>query len=456
MAGIGFELRKLMKGKSYSSLIVAYTYAGVISSGPWVLSIIAVLLIGVISLPVMVPADLVSRFQTVVTYLIAFSLMLTGFVQLSFTRYAADRIFDREHHRLLPNLNGLLLVVIAVSGLLSYPVALVAFPQQSLFFRLLFAATFVILCCVWVTAVLLSGLKDYKAILVNFFLGYGTALLLTFFMRHGNLEGLLLSFLAGQFILLLGMFRVVFRGYPSRLFIEFDFLKPRRMYRSLMMTGFLYNLGIWTDKLIFWFHPLTGSDVIGPLRASLVYDLPVFLAYLAIIPGMAVFLVRMETDFVEYYQRFYDAVREGGSLSYILEMKDEMVRVAREGIYDIIKIQAIATITVIVAGRQLLAWAGISEIHLPLLSIHVVSTGFQVVLLGILNIFFYLDKRGRVFFLTALFTVLNLAFTLISIRLGPYYYGYGFSLALILTISVGMGLLDTDFDRLEYETFMLQ
>ncbi|QOX80174.1 exopolysaccharide Pel transporter PelG [Trichlorobacter lovleyi] len=456
MAGIGFELRKLMKGDSYSSLLMAYAYAGIISSGPWILSIIAVLLIGVISLPVVIPALLVSKFQTVVTYLIAFSLILTGLVQLAFTRYSADRIFEKEHYRLLPNLNGLLLVVIVVSGVLSYPIGLLEFPQQSLFFRLLFAATFVVLCCVWVTAILLSGLKAYKAILINFALGYGSALLLAFLLRHGNLEGLLLAFLAGQFILLLGMFWVLFREYPSRVFIEFDFLGGGRMYRSLMLTGLFYNLGIWIDKFIFWFHPLTGSIVIGPLRASLVYDLPVFLAYLAIIPGMAVFLVRMETDFVEYYDRFYDAVREGGSLSYIREMKDEMVRVAREGLYDIIKIQAIATIVVIVAGRQLLLWARISEIHLPLLSVQVVATGFQVVLLGLLNVFFYLDKRNRVLLLTALFTVLNLAFTLISIRLGPFYYGYGFALALMMTIAVGMALLDNDLDKLEYETFMLQ
>lgn len=456
MAGIGFELRKLMKGESYSSLLLAYTYAGIISSGPWILSIIAMLLIGLISLPVVIPAALVAKFQTVVTWLIAFSLILTGLVQLSFTRYSADRIFEKRHHRLLPNLNGLLTLVIAVSGALSYPFAIWKFPEQSLHFRLLFASTFVTLCAVWVTAILLSGLKAYKAILANFAIGYGTSLGLVFLLRHANLEGLLISFLVGQFILLLGMFLVVFRGYPSRKFIEFDFIQPGRMYGSLALTGLFYNLGIWIDKLLFWLHPVTGGDVIGSLRASPVYDLPVFLAYLAIIPGMAVFLVRIETDFVEYYDRFYDAVREGGSLQHIREMKDEMVAVAREGLYDIIKIQAIATIIVIVAGRQLLDWAGISRIHLPLLSIQVVAAGFQVVLLGLLNIFFYLDRRNRVLLLTSLFTLLNLLLTFISIMLGPYFYGYGFAVALMITIAVGMYMMDQDLDRLEYETFMLQ
>jgi uncharacterized membrane protein len=456
MAGIGFELRKLMKGESYSSLIIAYAYAGIISSGPWILSIIAVLLIGFISLPVVIPALLVSKFQTVVTYLIAFSLVLTGVVQLSFTRYSSDRIFEKEHNRLLPNLNGLLLVSMLVSGIIAYPLALTIFPEQSLFFRLLFAATAVVLCSVWITAILLSGLKAYKAILYNFALGYGSSFLLSLLLRHGNLEGLLLAFLTGQFILLLGMQSVIFREYPSKTFIEFDCMGKGRMYRSLMLTGLFYNLGIWVDKFVFWFHPVTGSPVIGPLRASLVYDLPVFMAYLSIIPGMAVFLVRMETDFVEYYDRFYDAVREGGTLNHIQEMKDEMVRVAREGLYDIVKIQGITTIVVIVAGRQLLHFVGISEIHLPLLSIQVVATGFQVVLLGLLNVFFYLDRRKRVLLLTFLFATLNLIFTLISIRMGPYFYGYGFALALLVVLALGMALLDRDLNRLEYETFMLQ
>ena len=45
MAGIGFELRKLLKKQTYGGLIQAYAFAGVISSGPWVLSIIGIMLI---------------------------------------------------------------------------------------------------------------------------------------------------------------------------------------------------------------------------------------------------------------------------------------------------------------------------------------------------------------------------------------------------------------------------
>lgn len=456
MAGIGFELRKLLKRDSYFSLLQTYAYAGIISSGPWVLSIIAVLVIGIISVPFVIPAVLVSQFQTCITYLIALSLIYTGLVQLAFTRYSADRIFEQEHYRLLPNLNGLLLVITTSGGILAFPLALLLFPDQTLLFRLLFAATFVVLCCVWAAAILLSGLKAYKAILANFAIGYALALVLTLVLRHWKLDGLMLAFLAGQFVLLKGMLFVIFRGYPSRSFIEFDFLRRDRIHLSLALTGFFYNFGIWVDKFVFWYHPFTGSHVIGPLNGSEIYDLPIFLAYLSILPGMAVFLVRMETDFVEYYDKFYDAVREGGSLQYIREMKDEMVRMARIGIYDIIKIQAIATIVVFLAGRRLLEAAGIPLVYLPLLYIDVAGAGLQVVFLGIINIYFYLDRRGRALTLTALFAGLNLILSIASIFLGPYFYGYGFAGSLCISILVGMYLLDRDFDLLEYKTFMLQ
>ncbi|HKZ18096.1 MAG TPA: exopolysaccharide Pel transporter PelG [Geobacteraceae bacterium] len=456
MAGIGFELRKLMRKDSYLSLFQAYAYAGVISSGPWILSIIAVIFIGIVSVPVVAPPQLVSQFQTAVTYVIALSLILTGFVQLALTRYCADRIFEQEHYRLIPSLNGAIFIVTTVSGLLAFPLSILLFDGQSLFFRVLLATVFVVMCDVWIAAILLSGLKAYRAVLLNFAAGYGTAFLLSFLLRSWNLEGLMLAFLTGQFVLLIGMLLVVYRYYPSTQFLGFDFLKKGRIYHSLVLTGFFYNLGIWADKMVFWFHPYTGAKVIGPMRASEIYDLPIFLAYLAIVPGMAVFLARMETDFVEYYDKFYDAVREGGTLGHICEMKDEMVRMAREGIYDIVKIQSIAAIGVFLLGRQLLGLARIDELYLPLLYVDVAGASFQVVFLGIINVFFYLDRRKRVLSLVILFASLNFVLSVLSIIAGPFFYGYGFALSLVVSIFVGMILLDRDLRMLEYETFMLR
>jgi len=455
MAGIGFEIKKILRRESYLSIFTAYAYAGIIGSGPWILSILGVLLIGLMSVSLVVPHALITQFQITITHLMAMSLILTGFLQLGFTRYIADRLFEKNIDAILPNFIGSIFVTTLISGLVGMGLAMFAFPKMDSVFRILLIANFVVLCNIWIATIFLSGMKNYKEILVLFALGYSIAVFSAVVLHESELNGLLLGFLMGHFTLLVGMMILIIRSYPSDRFIEFDFLGKKRMFVSLIWTGFFFNLGVWIDKYIFWYTPSTGTSVIGPFNASLIYDLPIFLAYLSIIPGMAVFLVRMETDFVEYYQKFYDAVREGGTLDYIKEMRDEMVSTARQGIFEIIKIQSMAILVIFVAAPALLNFFGISQYYISLLYVDLVGAGLQVVFLGILNILFYLDKRIMAMVLTGLFAGLNLVFTLLSVYLGASWYGYGFAVSLLVCVIIGMYWLDRKMSILEYETFML-
>jgi uncharacterized membrane protein len=457
MAGIGFELRKLLRKQTYTGLLQAYAYAGIISSGPWVLSIIGILLIGVFSLGAIDSNASITQFQVTVTYLFLISLILTGLVQLSFTRYVADQLFLENNDAIMPNFNGLLLLSMSLSLLLALPAAAFLFPEQSALYRLLFAIGLTVMSAIWITTVFLTGMKHYHAIVLIYFLGYATTIGLALALRHvSGLEGLLLGFVIGHVLLLMGMVWLVYRNYNSDRFIAFDIWKPGAMYRSLMASGFLFNLGAWIDKIMFWYHPDTGQAVIGPLHASVIYDIPIFLAYLSVIPGMAVFLVRIETDFVEYYVKFYDAVREGATLDYIERMRNQMVYYVRRGLFDIAKIQAIAVLVTLVLGEAILRFLGISTLYLPLLYIDVIGAALQVVMLGILNVLFYLDQRRAVLTLTGLLPIFNLVFTALSLQLGANWFGYGFAFAMLLTVLLGLWILGRKLDDLEYLTFMLQ
>ena len=457
MAGIGFELRKLLVKRSYAGLLQAYTYAGIISSGPWVLSIVGIMLIGVLSFAIVVPNYLITQFQVTVTYLFLSSLVLTGIVQLSFTRFVADRIFAKDEASILPNFNGLLFVAINLSLLVALPVALFLFPEQSVLYRLLFAVGMAIMSAIWIATVFLTGMKQYKAIVVIFFFGYSATLILAVLFRYlFNMEGLLLGFVLGHFLLLVGMIWLIYKHHHSDRLIAFDIWAKGAMYKSLMVTGFFFNLGVWIDKLMFWYYPITSQAVIGPLRASVIYDIPIFLSYLTVIPGMAVFLVRIETDFVEYYMKFYDAVREGATLEFIERMRNHMVYYVQRGLFDIAKIQSITVLVVFLVGEQVLQWLGISTLYLPLLFIDVVGAGLQVVMLGILNVLFYLDQRRAVVWLTGTLLVTNVLFTALSLQLGPAWYGYGFALAMLVCVLAGTWFLSRKLESLEYETFMLR
>lgn len=457
MAGIGFELRKMLRRNTLVSLLQAYAYAGVIGSGPWVFSIVGILLIGIFSASVVTPSVLVTQFQTSVTYLVAGSLILTGLVQLAFTRFVSDRLFEKRRESILPNLHGLMLVVLAVSSLLGTLGLFTVLDKEGVLYRLLMLAGFTLMCAVWVLTVLLSGMKRYKAIVGLFAMAYTLIVVSALWMRPWGLEGLLGGFVLGNFVLLVGMWVLVVREFNTHgPLIAFNFADKRLIYPSLMAIGLLYNLGIWADKFIFWYFPPTSEPIIGALRASVIYDIPVFLAYLSIIPGMAVFLVRIETDFVEYYDKFYDAVRSGGSLEYIESMRDEMVYSIQQGLAEIGKIQTLAILVTFVAGPWLLSWLGISRLYLPLLHVQVIGAGLQVGLMAVLNVFFYLDQRRIVLLLCLQFVLLNIALTGFTLYAGAALYGYGFALSTLLTLCTGLYLLSQQLNRLEYETFMLQ
>jgi uncharacterized membrane protein len=457
MAGIGFELRRLLRKNTLIGLVEAYAYAGVIGSGPWLFSIVGILLVGFLSAPVVVPSFLVTQFQTSVTYLVASSLILTGLVQLTFTRFVSDRLFEKKKALVLPNLHGVLLLVVLVTGALGTLALFVLFPGLGIVYRLLMLAGFVLLSAVWILTILLSGMKRYRAIVLLYGLSYALVVLLALALRPYGLEGLLAGFVIGNLVLLAGMWMLVLRefGHEGAL-VDFAFARKELAYPTLMAIGCLYNLAVWIDKFIFWYFPPTSQPIVGALRASLIYDLPVFLSYLSIIPGMAIFLVRIETDFVEYYDKFYDAVRSGGSLEYIENMRDEMVYSIRQGLSEIAKIQTLAVLIAFVAGPTTLQNLGISQLFLPLFYVQVVGASLQVGLLAVFNVFFYLDQRRIVLALCIEFALLNIALTAVTLRLGASFYGYGFALAVLVTLCTGLALLSRQLGRLEYETFMLQ
>lgn len=454
MAGIGFELRKILAEDSYTATLRAYLYAGLISSGPWVLSIISVMLIGIISLGEQVPMPHVRQFLLTVTYLMATSLIVTGGLQLFFTRFISDRLFEKRHSRILPNLLGMLMLVSIASALLALLLLGLLF-DQPFSYRLLVLANFVVLCNLWLVLIFLSGMKAYRRILLVMLAGYALMVTSAYLLRFLEMDGLLLALLIGHSSLLFIFLYDILREYPAERLVAFDFLDRRQVFVSLLATGFCYNLGIWIDKFIFWYNPATSMAVIGPLRASIFYDLPIFLAYLSIIPGMAVFLVRIETDFAECYERLYAAIRDGETLQHIGQIKEQMTLSIRQGLLEICKVQGVTVVLLALLAPQLLEWLGISSYHLPLFYVDLIGVSIQLVFMALLNVFFYLDKRAIVLQLCVLFIVLNGLLTLFSQMLGPIFFGYGFTLSLLTCVLMGLQQLSRTLDDLEYETFML-
>lgn len=454
MAGVGFRLRRILREPSYFNIFRAYSYAGILSAGPWVISILGIVLLGLIKHLVTGSVLFISQFQVSLAYLISASLILVGLAQHCFTRYISDCLFRKRYQYVTPQFMSMLLVMSGLALVIALCVVPILFPKENLGYQVLMVCCFVVLTNIWLASSLLSGLRSYLSILAVFAVGYGITAVLGYALYPLGLNGLMLGFFIGQSVLLLGELLIICREYPSQSLMGFDQFKPGRVYLSLVGVSFFYNIGVWADKYLFWINPSTSHPVIGLLRASVIYDMPMFLAMITMIPGMAVFLFRIETDFVEHYEAYYQAIREGGTLSEILRKHTGLVSAAQQGLLDIAKVQVVIVLLVFLVGPDLIRWFGISKLYLHLFKIDVISASLLVLFMGMLNLLFYLDKRQQALWLCVLFLCANVLFTLLSFQLGVFYFGYGYLVALLISTFATMLLLNYDFNRLNVTTFM--
>lgn len=455
MAGIAFEVQRLMRRGGLLGKAEAYTYAAAVGSGPWVLSICALLLIGMLTGGKSTGSQFVDTFQVCVTYMMAASLVMTGALQLAFARFIADRLYSREANAILPNLLGALLVVMGTAGVVGSCVLGIWF-DGSLAYKQLLLAGVVTLCGIWIVMVFASAIKAYRQVLLSFLAGYGLTVGGALALEPFGIEGMLLGFALGQSLLLFLLLGMVANQYPSELPVSFAFLRKPRLMGSLMVAGLLYNGGIWIDKLVFWLDSGTGISVIGPLRASPIYDLPIFLSYLSLVPGMAVFLVRIELDFAGRCAAFIRTIEDGATLAQVLGAKASLVESIRRALVDVLLTQMVTAVVFIAFTAEILAVFGISPLYRALLWIDLVAVGLQMMVLIVLNVLFYLDEPRSAQKLCAIFAVSNLLFSWASLHAGPAFYGYGFASAGLLTAAIGLVELSRKLARLEYRTFMLQ
>jgi uncharacterized membrane protein len=469
MAGIGFELRRMLDKGTLAGTAEACLYASLVGSGPWVLSIVAILAISMIGTGTLSGQQQIAQFQVSVTYLMVGSLLLTSLLQLVFTRFIADRLYEGQSAAVLGNLFGALVLTMLTAaglGLLFWlgwggwsdwlgPVGNNG-RDVSLVYAALMTVALSILSGIWIVAIFASAIKAHRSVLRAFAVGYGMTVALSWLLHPLGLEGLLAGFVIGQACLLFQLLASVVRQYPGERMLSFGFLRQRHVYPSLILTGLLYTLGVWVDKFVFWADPLTGVALVGPLRSSPLYDIPTHIGYLSLIPGMAMFLMTIETDFADKCATFFNSARDGATLRAIRLAKADMVASICSGFIAIVKVQATTIVILLLLGDDLIDFFGISRLYRGQITICLLASGLQLLLLAILNVFFYLDARRHLLGLCALFAVCNAVFSWITLGLGPAAFGYGFTFALMVTVVVGGVLLVRKLEDITYRTFMLQ
>lgn len=445
MAGIGFKLQKLFQEDYYSSRLKAYTFSGLVTSGPW---LIVISVVGAIQwLAFQMPAlSLEERtlFMLSVSYAFIFSQILFSFQQLVVTRYVADLFYEKKAHEIFSVFTGMLKVTI-LAAVVAYSVFFVISPLSNQYKLVLFVL-FMTINVIWVMFLFLSAAKFYQAVAYSFLLGglisVGSVYSISRLMITPTSLQLLIGFTTGMIVTLFGLFFAMLRTFPLRSAVkEFSYFRYFDKYPDLFAIGVLYVLGIWVTNFIIWFGEgrmvIADSFVFNPY-----YDTAVFWSYLTIIPSQLLFVIAIETRFYERYRTFYGLVNYGGALHQIEKAKRTMATVLKNELIRLARSQGVVTLFALLMAGAFVRWVGAPEEVGQIFRMTTLAAFANAMILILTLLLLYFEDRRGALFVNITFFTLNASFTLLLLPLGLDWYGVGFAFGTTITFFLaGMRLI---------------
>jgi uncharacterized membrane protein len=463
MAGIGFTLQKLFRDDYLTLRVRAYAYASFIAAGPWMLSVGSIALINFMLVQFGHVDDAQRQlFIVTVSYCFIFSQILSGGWQLSVTRYLADHFFQNRLEVVTPTYVGISRVILGISLIIA--VIFYWSSPLSMVYKVTSVMLFFMIGQIWLAMVFLTAAKDYKIISYSFLAGglvsiIGVIVLMRYpiaFEQHEQATNILIGFSCGILLTMSMLVFVLLRSFPAKEASNpYGFLHYVDKYPSLLWIGFLYNIGVWTHNIIIWLGP-SGVRIEETFMYSPIYDTPVFLANLTIIPSLVLFVVSVETQFYDKYKTFYGYVTHGGTLEMITKAKKRMVEVLWRELYRLTKLQGILTLFIILISDMLLERLGLQEIIIDIFKMCALGALMNsIMLINILIMLYFEDRKGAVITGGIYFT-LNVILTFALLPLGFDYYGFSYFMAGLAAYSWSGFRLLTFLKRIEVHTFISQ
>ncbi len=458
MAGIGFELQKLLQRGTLAATIQAFLYGAMVASGPMILTVITVSIIGWLSRSLLVDGAL-KLFTLTITYTFAFSLILTAPFQQLLTRYIADKFFVKDLRHVFAGFMTHTAFVLGLALFLSgvfYHALVVTIPLDNItLYKITGVAVFVGQCFIWQLMAFISTSKEYQKIFLAYVLGTIVSIISAFVLIQSiGVVGALAAYGIGQWLIALIIFWIVIRGLDKRRWFTLEAFKTIQQYPLIALNGFFITLGVWIDKFVFYAH--VRQTYGGNLFYSYnFYDVPNFLALMTLVPAMAYFLILAETHFYTDFKKFIDNVLHHPLLK-IEQRKQEMLDSLQTGMWGVAKIQGIFALLVIIFANPLVIFLGYQGLSIPLFRILTIASFFYILILT-LNVFYlYFEFRKEALLMSMTFCISNAVFTHITVLLGPRFYGLGMLISALGTLLIFWPHLIRKVQRIDYMMFSQQ
>ena len=452
MAGLGFALRKMLDRDDLLGVAAGYARCVVVSTGPWLFTVLC--LAGICLLePRMVFYEERASFQIILCYNFAFSLVLSGPLLALATRQLSDLIYLRRAEEAMGLLLGTLVLLCGTQACVVVPFYF-GFAHLDLATRLFACINFFLISGIWTVQVFLPTLRDDRAAALSF--AGGLALAFAAAAAGGRLysvAGMLAGFSAGLALAFFALLAQIFAEYPRTCVRPWAVLGLWRRHWRLAAGGLAYNAAIWVDKWVMWNSPEAVRQDCGLVSAPR-YDSSMFLAYLTIVPAIALFVLHVETRFHGKYLAYLADIRGHARWDTIEKDREAILETVGAGARQIVLWQGLVTVLAILVAPLLLPRLGMSSSEVGIFRLGALGAFFHALLLFLLILLSYFELHRETLYVQLFFLAANAAFTQWSIAQGPAWYGYGYSLAATLAFALACGLAFRLAPTLTYETFV--
>lgn len=426
MAGIGFELRRLFKGNGLLVNIRAFLYSSFITIGPVLMNMSMILFLQNILKHVGISYLDRELFLVSVMYCFIFSMIVTSGFSMFTSRYIADQIYEEKFDNIFPSLIGNVGICSLIGGVCFFAY----FFHSPLTFglRLTIYVFFVELIFLSLLMIYISVLKDYRRIAVGYLIGVTLSVVLGVifltFLEDNPIHLLFIAMDLGMLITIL-IFTWSIREYfpfPGKGY--FEYLSYWKKYSSIFFTNVFYSIGLYIHNIMYW--QIEGNRIVeDTFFYNPSYDYPSFYAALSIFPAIVLFTVKVETNYYEAYQKYYESIINGGNLREVQNAKENMNRTAFSELIYIMEIQLFFTILFMFGGMKILPVLGISGINLDTFITLLIGYYVTINLFVVMIFLLYHDDRKGALWVSFIFFIGNTGFTNFFILQGINFAGFG-------------------------------
>lgn len=440
MAGIGVKLQKIYGKQTIFNSLVGFGYSTMVTIAPMFVVIGNIMLMSWVLGYDTVGYARRGLFSGTILYIFIFSLMTAAPFNAVLSRYMSDIIYEEKYEDILPCYYVGLFMNILLSCVIGIPFCIweYAVGNVNLIFVFTGFCAYISLVLVFYTMLYLSICKDYQKISIFFLLGmifsFGFACLLVMVFQREIVYSMLLALTCGFFLTAILEIATI-KSYFKRNSGQYRrvlgyFIK----YWQLIVTNFLYTLGLYIHNFVFWNTRLqmrvADSFIFAPS-----YDLATCLAMFTNLSSTIIFISRVEMHFHARYKAYSEAVI-GGRWKDIQNAKERMFRQLSNEIMNLVRIQFIISVIIFMVFVIVLPRYGFSGIVIQIYPC--LAAGYFILFLlyaELIFLYYFNDLTGAMNS-AAVFCVGTLIGSMISCHFTSIWYGAGVVVGSFLGFSV--------------------